>query len=394
MYSYSSWSSLTLLASLLGKIDAYPTQSFLGISSSEPHSLSTHQQQSSPQLSPQSPRTLYTTPSFSFPDLHSSRSGTINVRPPISHFSTSSPISIPFTLTSTCPSLHLDWTCLTTDLLSNLLLLYPSGPTSSPYYTFSPGTPTQDSSSSSSSPSQDTYTISSTILLPTKTKGTEFKSSLYISISPASHAGVAGISKGEWKSFIGLLHGVNRGLEGEMKGMGWGRLAMEGKFPSLKTPYYSEKKKGGNRGARKEKLGPSDIIFPFSSSPSSSDLSSLSEKKPAYPHEVIKSWEEEEQEFKTQTERKEEGEISFSYKITWVYYGMTRDANGKEMLRECEQMPEGVEMDFESEEFGKKMSAAEGKGKEEEEGKEVKSGVNEAEEEEEEEEEQMWKIDL
>ncbi|KAF7882509.1 uncharacterized protein EAF02_005872 [Botrytis sinoallii] len=388
MYSYSSWSSLTLLASLLGKMDAYPTQSFLGISSSEPHSLSTHQQQSSPQLSPQSPRTLYTTPSFSSPDLHSSHSGTINVRPPISHFSTSSPISIPFTLTSTCPSLHLDWTCLTTDLLSSLLLLYPSGPTSSPYYTFSHGTPAQDSSSSSSSPSQDTYTISSTILLPTKTKGTEFKSSLYISISPASHAGVAGISKREWRSFIGLLHGINNGLEREMKGMGWGRLAMEGKFPSLKTPYYSERKKGGNRGARKEKLGPSDIIFP-----SSSSSSSLSEKKPAYPREVIKSWEEEEQEFKTQTERKEEGEISFSYKITWVYYGMTRDANGKEMLRECAQMPEGVEMDFESEESGKKMSAAEGKGEEEEEeeeGKEVKSGVSEAEEEE----EQMWKIDL
>ncbi|TGO12153.1 hypothetical protein BTUL_0093g00010 [Botrytis tulipae] len=386
MYSISSWSNFALLASLLGKLDAYPTQSFLGISSPEPHSLSTHHQQSSPQLPPQSPRTLYTTPSFSSPDLHSSRSGTINVRPPISHISTSSsPISIPFTLTSTCPSLRLDWTCLTTDLLSNLLLLYPSGPTSSPYYTFSPGAPAQDSSSSSSSssPSQDTYTISSSILLPTKTEGTEFKSSLYISISPASDAGVAGISKGEWRSFIGLLHGVNKGLEREMKGMGWGRLAMEGEFPSLKTPY-SEKKNGGNRGARKEKLGPSDIIFPSSSSSSSS----LSEEKLAYPREVVKSWEEEEQELKVKMEGKEEEQISFSYKITWVYYGMTRDANGKGILRECGQMPEGVEINFESEESEKNMAIGEGKGEEEQEKKEEKSGVNEGEE------EQMWKIDL
>ncbi|KAF7930987.1 uncharacterized protein EAE97_009196 [Botrytis byssoidea] len=375
MYSYSSWSSFALLASLLGKLDAYPTQSFLGISSPESHSLSTHHQQSSPQLPPKSPRTLYTTPSFSSPDLHSSRSGTINVRPPISHTSTSSsPISIPFTLTSTCPSLHLDWTCLTTDLLSNLLHLYPSGPTSSPYYTFSPGTPAQDSSSSS--PSQDTYTISSSILLPAKTEGTEFKSSLYISISPASHAGVAGISKGEWRSFIGLLHGVNQGLEREMKGMGWGRLAMEGEFPSLKTPY-SEKKNGGNGGARKEKLGPSDIIFP-----------SLSEEKLAYPREVVKSRGEENQELKTKMEGKEEEGISFSYKITWVYYGMTRDANGKGILRECEQMPEEVEMDFESEESGKKMAIGEEKEEEKQEKKEEKSGVKEGEE------EQMWKIDL
>ncbi|TGO38513.1 hypothetical protein BHYA_0073g00220 [Botrytis hyacinthi] len=382
MYSYSSWSSLALLASLLGKLDAYPTQSFLGISSPESHSLSTHHQQSSPQLPPQSPRTLYTAPSFSSPDLHSSRSGTINVRPPISHISTfSSPISIPFTLTSTCPSLRLDWTCLTTDLLSNILLLYPSGPTSSPYYTFSPGTPAQDSSSSS--PSQDTYTISSTILLPTKTEGIEFKSSLYISISPASHTGVAGISKGEWRSFIGLLHGVNKGLERETKGMGWGRLAMEGEFPSLKTPY-SEKKNGGNRGARGEKLGPSDIIFPF---PSPSSSSSISEKNSVYPREIFKSWEEEEQESKAKMEGKEDEGISFSYKITWVYYGMTRDANGKGILRECAQMPEGVEMDFESEESGKNKAIGAGKG-EGEEGKKEKSGVNEGEE------EQMWKIDL
>ncbi|TGO51917.1 hypothetical protein BOTNAR_0340g00010 [Botryotinia narcissicola] len=386
MYSYSSWSSLTLLASLLGKLDAYPTQSFLGISSPESHSLSTHHQQSSPQLPPQSPRTLYTTPSFSSPDLHSSRSGTINVRPPISHVSTSSsPISIPFTLTSTCPSLHLDWTCLTTDLLSNLLLLYPSGPTSSPYYTFSPGAPAQDSSSSSSSssPSQGTYTISSSILLPTKTEGTEFKSSLYISISPASHAGIAGISKGEWRSFIRLLHGVNKGLEREMKGMGWGRLAMEGEFPSLKTAY-AEKKNGGNGGARKEKLGPSDIIFP---SPSSSS-SSLSEEKSTYPREVVKSWDDRRQELRTKMEGKEEEGISFSYKITWVYYGMTRDANGKGTLRECGQMPEGVEMDFENEESGKKMVIGEEKEEEEQEKKEEKSGVKEGEE------EQMWKIDL
>ncbi|TGO24349.1 hypothetical protein BPAE_0105g00160 [Botrytis paeoniae] len=381
MYSYSSWSSLALLASLLGKMDAYPTQSFLGISP-ESYSLSTNQQQSSSQLPPQTPRTLYTTPSFSS-DLYPSRSGTINVRPPVSHFSTSpSPISIPFTLTSTCPNLRLDWTCLTTDLLSNLLLLYPSGPTSSPYYTFSPGTPAQDSSSSPSSPSQDTYTISSIILLPTKTKGTEFKSSLYISISPASHAGVAGISKGEWRSFMGLLHGVNKGLEREMKGMGWGSLAMEGEFPSLKT-LYSEKKKGGNRRTRKEKMGPSDIIFPSTFS------SENEEEKPAYPREGVKSWEDKKQELKTKIEEKEEEEISFSYKITWVYYGMTRDENGREILRECAQMPGEVEMDFESEGSVKKISAAEGKGQEEKEEKSRDSDVVQ-----EGEEEQIWKIDL
>lgn len=184
---------------------------------------------------------------------------------------------------------------------------------------------------------------------------------------------------------MGLLHGVNKGLEREMKGMGWGRLAMEGEFPSLKTPSSEKKKNGGNRRARKEKLGPSDIIFP--SSPSSS---SLSEEKPVYPREVVKSWEEEKQELKKmKIEGKEEDGISFSYKITWVYYGMTRDANGKGILRECGQMPEGVEMNFESEESGKKMAIGQGKGEEEEEKeKEEKTKVNKAEE------EQMWKIDL
>ncbi|KAK6604703.1 hypothetical protein H4I96_05285 [Botrytis cinerea] len=372
MYSYTSWSSLVLLAGLLGKMDAYPTQSFLGISSSESHSLSTHQQ-SQPQL-PQTPRTLYTTPSFSSPDLHSSRSGTINVHPPFSHSSpSSSPLSIPFTLTSTCPNLHLDWTCLTTDLLTNLLLIYPSGPTSSPYYRFSPGTPSQDSSSPSSSPSKDTYTISSTILLPTKQEETEFRSSLYISIIPASHAGVAGISKREWRSFVGMLHGVNKGLKREMKGMGWGSLEMEGEFPLLKIAN----KKGGNRGARKEKLGPSDIIFP-----SSSSSSSVSEKTPAYSREVTRSWEDEEQ----------EEEISFSYKITWVYYGMTRDENGKKTLRECTQMPGGVEMDFERAEPGKTVVIGEGKRKRKEKEKE-KEAMSEDKTNEEEGEER-WKIDL
>ncbi|KAF7946309.1 hypothetical protein EAE96_009310 [Botrytis aclada] len=381
MYSYSSWSTLALLASWLGKMDAYPTQSFLGMSSPESHSLSTHHQQLSSQLPPPTPRTLYTAPSFS------SRSGTIDVRPPISHFSTSSsPLSIPFTLTSTCPNLHLDWTCLTSDLLSNLLLLYPTGPTSSPYYTFSPGTPSPDSSSSSS-PSKDTYSISTSILLPTKTQGVEFKSSLYISISPASHAGVAGISKAEWRSFMGLLHGVNKGLEREMKGTGWGSLAMEGEFPSLNTPH-SEKKEGGKRRARKEKTGPSDIIFPSSSSSSSS--SSLSEKYPAYPRQGVKSQKDKTQESQTKIEGKEEEkeeeeeEISFSYKITWVYYGTTRDENGSETLRECAQMPAGVAMDFESGESG--ISVSEKKGQEEKEESRDEDVVNE--------EEQMWKIDL
>ncbi|TEY45517.1 hypothetical protein BOTCAL_0330g00120 [Botryotinia calthae] len=373
-----------LLAGLLGKMDAYPTQSFLGISSSESHSLPTHQQPLLQIL--QTPRTLYTTPSFSSPDLHSSRSGTINVHPPFSHSSpSSSPLSIPFTLTSTCPNLHLDWTCLTTDLLSNLLLTYPSGPTSSPYYRFSPGTPSQDSSSSSPSPSKDTYIISSTILLPTKQEETEFRSSLYISITPASHAGVAGISKREWRSFVGMLHGVNKVLERETKGTGWGSLGMEGEFPSLKTAN----KKRGNRGARKETLGPSDIIFPFSSS-SSSSSSSVSEKRPAYSREVVRSWEDEEQELKTkmmEKEGQEEEEISFSYKITWVYYGITRDENGRKIMRECTQMPGGVEIDFEREESGKIVVIGEEKGEEKE--ATSKDRTNK-----EEEGEERWKIDL
>lgn len=172
---------------------------------------------------------------------------------------------------------------------------------------------------------------------------------------------------------MGMLHGVNKGLEREMKGMGWGSLEMEGEFPLLKIAN----KKGGNRGARKEKLGPSDIIFP-----SSSSSSSVSEKTPAYSREVTRSWEDEEQ----------EEEISFSYKITWVYYGMTRDENGKKTLRECTQMPGGVEMDFERAEPGKTVVIGEGKAGEKEKEKE-KEAMSEDKTNEEEGEER-WKIDL
>lgn len=180
---------------------------------------------------------------------------------------------------------------------------------------------------------------------------------------------------------MGMLHGVNKGLEREMKGMGWGSLEMEGEFPLLKIAN----KKGGNRGARKEKLGPSDIIFPSSSS--------VSEKTPAYSREAVRSWEDEEQEFKTkmmEKEGQEEEEISFSYKITWVYYGMTRDENGKKTMRECTQMPGGVEMDFERAKSGKTVGIGEGKADEEEKEAMSEDKANK----EEEEGEERWKIDL
>ncbi|TGO92322.1 hypothetical protein BPOR_0005g00110 [Botrytis porri] len=164
-----------------------------------------------------------------------------------------------------------------------------------------------------------------------------------------------------------------------MKGVGWGSLEMEGEFPWLKTSS-SEKKGRGNRGVRRERLGPSDIVFPSSSS--SSEEKEV--EKPAYMREVVRNWEGEKEGLKEKIKEKEneEEETSFSYKITWVYYGITRDENGKEILRECAQMPEGVEMDFESEESF---------GEEKEEDLKEDSDVVQGEEEEE---EQIWKIDL
>ncbi|CAD6445236.1 8a283c0f-7e5d-4cf0-9212-5ef8300504f7 [Sclerotinia trifoliorum] len=295
MYSHVSISAFSLLASLIASIDAYPTQ-YLAPSSSETLSISNQ---------PQTPLNLYTTTS-----LHPSHAGILNFHPPsFSSSSTSSTLPIPFTLTSTCPQLHQSWTSLTSNLLSDLHLLYPSGPTSSPYYTFSPGS-SSGSSSSSTAPqnqdqNQDTYTISTTTTQPSTQKSTSFKTTLYISITPSTQAGVSGITKEEWKIFLRMLGLVNVGMSEEMKGMGWGKLM------------------------GKRRLGPSDVVFPPSSS--------------SYPKDEDENENENEKEIQNKNKNNPQ-KISFAYSATWIYYGITIDETGKEILRECSQIPLSAHM--------------------------------------------------
>ncbi|KAF7858462.1 hypothetical protein EAF04_009062 [Stromatinia cepivora] len=337
MYSHTSISTLSLLASLIASINAYPTQSYLTPNS--PETLSILNQ-------PQTPLTLYTTTS-----LHPSHFGILNIRPPASHnpslSSSSPPLPIPFTLTSTCPQLHQAWTSLTNNLLSNLHLLYPTGPTSSPYYTFSPGRASGSSSSSPSSPDQDqdqdTYTLSTTTTHPTTQKSTSFKTSLYISITPSTKAGVSGITKEEWRMFLRMLGLVNGGVREEMRGMGWGRLEVRGGVPRVEVGVSSwEKRRKGKMEMKKRRLGPSDVVFLSSSSHGHESTTYPSESggTPSYPEEG--------EEKGNQNKGKE---ISFTYTATWIYYGITVDETGKEILRECSQIPLAAhtEIEFENE---------------------------------------------
>ncbi|KAI9642857.1 hypothetical protein NHQ30_008591 [Ciborinia camelliae] len=362
MYSYASLSTLSLLGRLIASVNAYPTQSYLNPNS--PEALLTSNQQ---------PQTLYT--STTLQTNHPSRSGTLNVHPPPSHnpSHTSSTLAIPFTLTSTCPHLVPNWSYLTSDLLSNILLTYPTGPTSSPYYTFSPGSGSSSSSSSpSSSPySHDTYHISETVILPTTTQGVEFRSSLHLSVAPQSAAGIGGVTKDEWRSLLGLLVEVDGMLGGEMKGMGFGRLEMSGLVPVLKMG--GSKRGVGGRGKGmgmgmlgKHRLGPSDVI---------GGRSNKGKKEKA----------EEEGDDEEEEEEEEQEKHSFAWKATWVNYGMVTDRNGKEGLRECAQMPLGLDIDDDTDVDFKRGRGSHGgllKGEDGEKGREGGSG------------EERWKIDL
>lgn len=114
---------------------------------------------------------------------------------------------------------------------------------------------------------------------------------------------------------MGLLHSVHVGLGLEMKGMGWGMLEFGGEFPKLREKEKKEKDSG-------KMWGPSDVVF------SSSDSD----------------------EEDGEGEGDEINEIfSFMYKATWVYYGVMVDRDGKEVLRECTQMPLGVDIDIDFE---------------------------------------------
>ncbi|KAJ8059726.1 hypothetical protein OCU04_011371 [Sclerotinia nivalis] len=370
MYSRTSISAFSLLASLIASINAYPTQLHPAPSSSETLSILNQ---------PQTPLNLYTTTS-----LHPSHSGILNVHPPTSHnpsfSSSSSPLPIPFTLTSTCPQLYQAWPNLTNNLFSNLHLLYPAGPTSSPYYTFSPGRASGPSSSSASSPDQDqdqdTYTLPTTITQ----KSTSFKTSLYISITPATKAGVSGITKEEWRMFLRMLGLVNAGVSEEMKGMGWGRLEIGGGVPRVEVGVNSL---GRRRKAEMERrrLGPSDIIFPSSTSydHESTTYPSESGGTPSYPEEG------KEKETQTQTQNQNQNkrkEISFTYTATWINYGITVDETGKEILRECSQIPLSAEIeDRKSNYEGKKKSEMNHKKGSEDEDENADEG-------------DRWKIDL
>ncbi|KAA8571540.1 hypothetical protein EYC84_001540 [Monilinia fructicola] len=366
MYSSSKFCTLSLLSSLVGWIDAYPTKSHVGPSLPDDLFIAlsppTHQQ----------PHTLYTYTriSISSQPLYPSRSSSLTVHPPkSSNPLTSSPLSLPFTLTSTCPHLTPDWSHLTSDLLTNILLLYPTGPTSSPYYTFSPA-------SSSSPSSHDMYSISETVTLPTKTQGVDFRSTLHLSITPMTTAGIVGISREEWRSLIALLHSVNGMMGPGSHGAGFGRLEIGGDFPSRKAKRRSTtgrketKVEGAERGERK--LGPSDIIF----TSSAGEASRLQEADAGYPHPspftpVIPT-------------SNGEQETLFAWKATWVYYGVEIDGEGKEVLRECSQMPLGTEIDFErGRGTHEKGAEGDGGGKE---FKDMERGDAEG--------EKRWKIDL
>ncbi|KAB8300989.1 hypothetical protein EYC80_002913 [Monilinia laxa] len=310
----------------MGCIDAYPTRSYVGPNSPE---------DLSPTLSPpthQQLHTLYT--SIAPQPFHPSRSSSLTIHPPkSSNPLTSSPLSLPFTLISICPHLIPDWSHLTSDLLTNILLLYPTGPTSSPYYTFSPA-----SSSSSSPSSHDTYSITETVTLPTKTQDIEFRSTLHLSITPMTTAGMIGISKEEWRTLIGLLYSANGMMGAETHGLGFGRLEIGGNFPT-QLQISKPKFKAGTKETKEKgekRLGPSDIIFtspPQKASRPQEENSGYPSPSPFTPSISMVQG---------------EPETLFTWKATWVYYGVEIDGEGKEALRECSQMPLGTEIDFES----------------------------------------------
>ncbi|ESZ95725.1 hypothetical protein SBOR_3879 [Sclerotinia borealis F-4128] len=364
-YNFTSLSTFSLLSSflLVALVDAYPThlypslRSRLADASTSP-SISSNSQPISP-----------------------SREGTLFVHLPTtqnidySHPPSSSPLSIPYTLTSTCPQiLPTDRNSLTSDLLAKILLLYPEGPTSSPYYTFSAGDDGDDASKT-----QDTYSITQTAGLATGVKGVEYRSSLYISVMTRVGKGKGGyggdVGGEEWRGLMGVLGGLNKGLgremERETRGQGFGKLVVGGKFPVLRGREEGldvdvDEEGEGDRVEKErkinKKLAPSDIILP------------------SYPHELVRDWDGEsakgkEDKVGKKEEKKETEEVSFEWKATWVYYGVVTDENGGEVVRECGQMPLGLEVE----------GVFESRGEESENGRK---------EEEVEEEEGRWKIDL
>ncbi|QSZ31808.1 hypothetical protein DSL72_001377 [Monilinia vaccinii-corymbosi] len=373
MYSYTSLHTLSLLGSLIASIDAYPTPSYLGPSSADalPLSPPRHQQ----------PHTLYTSTSTSF---HPSRSGTLTVHPPNLHSpsNNSPPLSLPFSLTSTCPHLIPTWSRLTSNLLTNILLLYPAGPTSSPYYTISPP--------SSSSP-HTTYSITTTIALPTQSKSSEFRSTLHLTLTPTTASRTTDrIHKPEWRSLIALLHGANDAiLRAASPSTGFGRWEIAGDLPGARKSSRGGRRRGEEeaREAQMEQatFGPSDVVFPSSSASSSSSSSpsprarGSSRRQGNNPSSFTPS---------SATSAREEDAVLFTWKATWVYYGVEIDGDGNEVLRECSQMPLGVEIDFggrgESE-IERRTYGEGGEGK----GHGGKEG-----EDEDEDEDARWKIDL
>lgn len=149
--------------------------------------------------------------------------------------------------------------------------------------------------------------------------------------------------------------------------MGWGKLGMRGEIPRVRGGVALDSLKG----REKRRLGPSDVVFPSSSS-------SL------YPGEEEGEGEgENENENGIQNKPKPQ-KVSFTYTATWIYYGISIDETGKEILRECSQIPlsaqmhTGIKIDSEGKrESGNGKSGYEGRVKDEVEG-----------------EEDRWKIDL
>ncbi|PQE26439.1 hypothetical protein CJF30_00001174 [Rutstroemia sp. NJR-2017a BBW] len=269
---YTLISSLTLLGGIIGSTTAYPTQSTLTTQAEEtPDSLT-------------SLSTLYTP--------HPSHPGSLTLLSP-----QNLGISFPYLLTSTCPTLTTSWSSISHDLLIHLLRLYPSGPTSSPYYTIQ---------HSSSSPSSDLISISETLSLPSTHPDVSFRSTLSLSISSggADAVSVERISAEDWRSLLGLLMSANSAVMAGTRGEGFGKLEMGGVMPL-----------GGVARRRRSRFAPSDIVFPYFA-------------------DVKKDLDGEEE------EEVQDGNKGLKWSAEWVYYGVVRGDDGVEKVLECAAMPD------------------------------------------------------
>ncbi|KAM3084404.1 hypothetical protein ACMFMG_001490 [Clarireedia jacksonii] len=284
---YTLISSLTLLGAIIGSASAHPTQSILT---------------TQPDESLNSISDLYTP--------HRSQSGTLSFISP-----QNLGVSFPFTTSSTCPAINLDWSCISHDLLSHLLKLYPSGPTSSPYYTIqhhSSSSGSRDSDPSSHDPS-DTILISETVVLPTSHADVSFRSTLHLSISIGDRDAVSveRIGTEDWRSLMGLLLSANEAVVAETRGERFGKLIMAGVMPLVGAAAKSE---------RRRRYAPSDIVFP-------------------YFVDAKKNLNEEEEEVKEMQEERE-GKKGLKWSAEWFYYGVVKGADGAEKVVECGAMPD------------------------------------------------------